>query len=841
MPDEIISPTQMNILRDVSEWMEALTMSQIIRISGEIGTGVYVLDSNSTQSRDRSLVSTIIWDILGSYTNVESLMAYHHTLYPNREAFFINLPYTLSPLLPTYHHVYDERQAGNIEDDGRFCTRPSHAYRTLLYLVRNPDTMTIHTSEVVDMYANTAYGDGDICEMKHMWDWEPHDRDIDAQQAVSLDVIPPLIANRLLNIYASAHREALLFVKQYFETGVEPDIPSIAGITTYTVMMDTGSGSQGFPRLVYGNQWATFQTAPFGLYVEDPAYLIVSVANRTFEVYAQFYKPFTGMDMRNLQYWLADNMHIIPMIDQTTPYAAMTIMDLPVVANLLMHMDNIQPAYFFRVMTARVVSRRITEGSKRLLTQCLEENPVILDGIRVPSYTGLEYHIEDYITEQTWDALPRNVSMLCRAGKLVENPYTTLCSTTLDEILKVRNIGHIPPKQLYTQLLQYDIECPKWSDSILVKGKLFKDMPSHELMYYAAARNVVIPHKLQSDRHHVISVLLIVNGGGITETKSGSCPIDAAQINRIFCNVEGCDQSPLPCDHNRSREFFDNICRHFRILDYALMPSIHDIKRIFIRGYIGDDHLPPAIEERAKKWLHTSDSKRNILSKVYGICDDNRKRFITMASPNVYLEECIITMYKNTSVQIAEDLYMVIPPDGDLLTYMMRTIHLHGNLFGGKIHKSLVQMEDDEIISALNAVFHSTHREDLIAKAVKLLNGATGFFVPYVRTSTNTMTVGTGSPITKDMFTVSYGTLDKYLCYTLEELNEGFEPYGVENNERTSRILGETCEWIHLPLKDALSLGGLMAYLRVLMKDTPLDALCGSLINNVAKLPRLEA
>lgn len=179
-----------------------------------------------------------------------------------------------------------------------------------------------------------------------------------------------------------------------------------------------------------------------------------------------------------------------------------------------------------------------------------------------------------------------------------------------------------------------------------------------------------------------------------------------------------------------------------------------------------------------------------------------------------YIKGCTVETIKD----IIKGLGLVVPHYVGAMAYFRNSIHACIPLFLPPTVGSIKHMTDVDILRKVDAfiVYHS--RGYLIDMASCLLNGGTGFFIPYTRRGVNTTTFD-GTPITDTLFTISYGTLESYVCYTLEELNAGFEPYGVDNNEYACRILNIDGSWRVMPWTEARYLLDLL----LVMHDTLLS------------------
>lgn len=223
------------------------------------------------------------------------------------------------------------------------------------------------------------------------------------------------------------------------------------------------------------------------------------------------------------------------------------------------------------------------------------------------------------------------------------------------------------------------------------------------------------------------------------------------------------------------------------------------------------DSLSDESNARAVVWESLSERQRDMMDNLYdGECfllED----FVSQPVIHAEMEKYIAGYSLETIPQIVKSLGLVSCLSMHDITYFALSIRECIPLFEPHKAGSIKHMTDTQILNRLDVLVAYASRGGLISRAEDLLNGGTGFFVPYTRKGVNAVT-STGAPITDSVFTIAYGTLEKYTCYTPEDLNEGFASRG-DGDVPTGMVLDVSGSQIQIPSRDILHMIDILEFI----------------------------
>lgn len=811
---------QMNILTNVDRWCETLTVEEISDITRHLG------DSDAgTRGMVRLLIDRICFSI-GREDQIPKVVEEYYIVYGDTREFFLRLADIGAPYLSNF--------------PGPFNVQVMDTAATLTYLCRHPKEVDIDALALLEACKTQKYGKIRLntVNQKVSWNGKPRLMDLDVRRYMGIyytgygeGTISKCITLAIDNLLHIARPIAEKFVADLVETGIHQPFPEIPGITSYYVYMDTGrnpvEGIQ-FPRLIYGNQWVTFNTAPYGLNVFDGRALIMSIDDRSPYEYRDFSMKckVNSPMMRKLLYIISCDSSIQPLVDpEGSAYVqgglldpTMCILNLPSISEAISGIPGISAEEFETVILQdqSVIRTLISEGSEYTLQRYLDANPEVLKAIPTPAYGRLGYCIEDYITEEMWSTFPPEVTRLCKVGKLVENPYLSMDPLIVRrmafELVYMEEENYDGYSSIQELLYEEDVKNGWFSKKVLQSSTRLANMNRQELCYYAAARKIERTWDMSGTAgmrsqysgdimdQCIKMVIGITNAGGIgiDEHHATPLPENFWGISHIqLCrktNIKFCDDLESP-----PSGCYAAICKHFKIPNFHLISCNQDIKNLFVRGYIGNDYLSPDIPHRTQIWDAMSADQRKMIDDVYIAGINSKDSYVSRRQPLVEIEAYIEACTAEDVHLVVKGLGLVVPRGIPPIDYVRYSIHDCISLFEyPRKDGDFSQMTDRDILRKIDALVPYQSRGDLVGAAVANSEGRRTFFVPYNRKGRNAMTLGCQTPITSDMFTIAYGTFDDYTCYTLEELNDGFEPHTTSSDVRSLRIICEDYTWAPL-------------------------------------------
>lgn len=803
---------------NADKWAKALTVNQLKLVAREGGGHASYPPGDNTK---KGMITRLIEYMCANSEKIQEQAEDHYLTYGDTKEFFLNIG-----------KKFDLGYASSISS-----MHYDESNRKTLYLMRNPDGVKINIEGFVKVYNSKTYGAVPLFLLDKLCDWTTVADDVSKQEEFNDNLLPKCVQLCIKTLHDATRAKANAFVVEFMKSREQPPFPKIPGITTYQVVLDAGASpthAGGFPRLIYGNERFQFQTPPYGIDVRGWAPLLLSISGRTPEEYAEFYLPQHSKDyIRKLLYMISMDPTIPVMVgvEESTYTADKTldpvqcIANLPEISTRLAGRPGITgPEFndFIESFSLRDISTLIVEGSQYVLHKYLVENPDIMRSIPVPAYGRLGYFIEDYITPQMWGTFDPVVMYRCLPVKLVENPYLNMDPDLLRQIASSRSISK-ESVDIKQHLLDLDHRDPSWSDDILRSITEIRYMSFAEAGYYAYARGIALYKYVQDVPWNAKCMIQIANAGGIGKTIQDANPLPVEFIGSIFC-VLNSERDHERCKHyTKTLIFCRNICKQFGIPDSNFITSTDTIKGLFVRGYIGDDYIEEKYISRIAKWEALNEKQRSLTRSLYADYRGDRDAFVMCETPIDDLEAYVAAFSEETVDNIIDSLELVVPPGTKPTRYFDTSLFDCIPLF---VHKTtddpLARLTDKEILVKVGVYIDYTSRASLIANAKSFLAGDKGFFIPYERKSINTTTFD-GTPITHDTFTIAYGTLGKYVCYTLEELSEGFEPQGIDGSVRKFQILDISCEWKQISALEASGLKDMV----VALKDNLPPSLAG--------------
>lgn len=695
----------------------------------------------------------------------------------------------------------------------------------LRWLLKDPNRVKINIRGQLALIQALGYGSVPIFDSYDNFNLAPEEvkaiTDTKAivrpESATKGIVIPPAFREMIESIPSEVMASVYTYLQTIMKTGQIPDkYPEIKGFPNVTLVYDAGkdedpSKVRGFPRLIFSNGQITWSTPPYGLSpINIPlGALITSIAGVSVEDY-MIYGNITLNPIQNraLAYLLAAHPEI-PIV--TTPEAtnpnklSLTklrdyIANFPAVARAMF--GSATGAELSSRLSGRqfdVILRQLSPGARWRVYRYLSTHPDIYAQIRPTGSANLPYAIEDYIPDSVWAKLPTEITRYATGEPLVPNPYALMLPETVRQIAQERKtLGRLTKGNEAVELNNYDEALPQWREELLKTPQLlFEKKSLREITYYMAAhglRELSIPASMEFYTY-AINALNLADAGGIGKDIKTAVP-----QNRDFVN-ECLDADP-------SQAYLHLIGQAFNIPSYEILTA-DQVKDLFTRGYINPLPLTNEVIDRYTRWKVMTPEKQRMMATLYGIGANDVSRFVNQPKPKEKVENLILALSRDTVDRIASDLGMLVPYTADpqsrmdyvtdaLLFYVpiierTETFDL-ATLDKLPKREALGQMTDIEIIQRVGAYYAYRSRSELVNRGVMLLSHHTTFFIPLVRKCTNTEVVTPGvdwrtDPSAVDeegreIFLISFGSLEQYFCYMLDELAVGFAPFAFKAGER---------------------------------------------------------
>lgn len=246
--------------------------------------------------------------------------------------------------------------------------------------------------------------------------------------------------------------------------------------------------------------------------------------------------------------------------------------------------------------------------------------------------------------------------------------------------------------------------------------------------------------------------------------------------------------------------------------------------------------MDPVFDQRIAMWKSMGKVRRSMMEDLYSRKCSTSEEFASQPVIHTEMETYIRECTPDTIDEIIRSLGLVVPVRRDPMEYFTSSISHCIPMFLPHKEGSFEHMTDTQLLrklDSLNVFIGYFHRTTLIWSLTNLVAGVKTFFIPYNRKGINTVTFD-GVPITDDVFTIAYGTLDNYICYTLEELNAGFEPHGVNDQMRIKRVLKLDGSWEDVSWPESTRLVYLLLTLQVALRSNPsTKGIIDDLIRNV--------
>jgi hypothetical protein len=574
-------------------------------------------------------------------------------------------------------------------------------------------------------------------------------------------------------------------VTKYINDGFKGDIVTPQGVT---LQMDGE-----FPRFVFKLDTFTFTTPPYGMLI-DIANCVISedgVQNIVQEI-----NLYIGINTSDLQSRLAMLLNTIPAgaIPATKNDICIDGLLTPNTLTSLVSQHVANLGSVFKVLGVRkdITSVRnllytivptltlLSMGQYEVLYRMIAVNPKLKIITPTP---GIPYETVDLIDPSILK--DPKISKFNPPVSLVDSAYRLMDPTTIIKYL-TDNEYHTGsnPVDTITNLDLMEEGILDARQNLLSKTPyqaIMSGRSKFEIQYYVASRGFTV-NKGMNPAAMMIAVM-IQEGGGLGKTIQQACPFSDKFITYIksLCGVD------------MTKDVITDLRKLLELsieFDLLSSQSVYDVIR---RGYVTP--LPLSSDKlrlKAAYDLLTVDERRYMSKIDTSLNNEISLRAYIDRKPHPF--DAYLPYIKSGNItDIAPLIGMHIPSwVENTLEYFINNVSSYIDRIlnpskVSRLNKPASSLTDQEIMEVLGGYVGYSSRAYL--EAIYTSSQYTSyFFIPYSRKCANKYTF-TGEDTTDNtLIVIAYGNINEYICYSPEDLIEGFKPYGLNMDSYEYRI-----------------------------------------------------